>query len=246
MNQQQSKHHNLDSSITDDEIDLIELFKTLWSQKKLIITITSVCILITGIYSIVAPKEYKAQTSFFMTSSNNNASRSLMGYASILGINTPSNIESLIKNILKSNSIKTTVAHAFRTHYDQKIQTAIQNNKLPNKKRYINNYILGHLKLHKQFNFSVNKTHLFELTYYATDPQLTKKVLDTYLDQIIQYNYNLELSAEKNIITIVDPPQVPLGPFKPKLKLNILLASILGLFSSSIFIIVRHAIKHTK
>jgi uncharacterized protein involved in exopolysaccharide biosynthesis len=242
MNKHNIDHPLIDNPINDDEIDLIDLFKTLWSHKKGIIITTAVCVLIAGIYSKVAPKEYKARTSFFMTSSDQPSS-SLMGYAAMLGVGSPSNIESLIKNVLESESIKITVSQKFKPYYINKIQTAIKKNKLRNKDQHINSFIIGQLKLRKNFSFSVNKNNLFELTYHAKDPKLTKQILDTYLDQIIQYNYNLELSAEKNIITVIDSPQIPLGPFKPNLKLNIVLAFILGLFSSSIFVLIKHSIK---
>ncbi len=242
MNKHNTEHPLLDPSINDDEIDLIDLFKTSWSYKKGIIITTIVCVLIAGIYSKVAPKEYKARTSFFMTSSDQPSS-SLMGYASMLGVSTPSNLESLIKNVLESESIKITVSQKFKRYYLKKIQTAIKENKLPNEDRHITSFIIEQLKLHKKFSFSVNKNNLFELTYHAKDPELTKQILDTYLEQIIQYNYNLELSSEKKIITVIDSPQIPLEPFKPNLKLNIVLAFILGLFSSSIFILIKHSIR---
>ena len=242
MNNHNTEHSLIDPSINDDEIDLIDLFKTLWSYKKSIIITTLTCVLVAGIYSKVTPKEYKARTSFFMTS-NDQPSSSLMGYAAMLGVSSPSNIESLIKNVLESASIKITVSQKFKPYYLKKIQTAIKKNKLRNEDRHIESFIIGQLKLHKNFSFSVNKNNLFELTYHAKNPKLTKQVLDTYLDQIIQYNYNLELSAEKNIITVIDAPQIPLKPFKPNLKLNVALAFILGLFSSSIFVLIKHSIK---
>lgn len=228
------------SIIDDDEIDLLELIQTLWAKKVLIIAITTCFIILAGIHTKLTPYEYKSETTFFMASSEQ-APQGIMGYAAMLGVGTPSNIEGLIKNVLGSYSIKANIAKHYEHHFKTKIATAINEKKLKNSPPYIESFIIGTLKLNKKFTFSVDKNNLFKLTYSSTDKTLSRDILNTYLDLIVEYNKNLELSAEKNIITIIDAPRIPLAPFKPNLKLNVILGFILGLFSSCIYVLVRSA-----
>jgi LPS O-antigen subunit length determinant protein (WzzB/FepE family) len=46
--------------VYDDEIDLKELFSVLWAAKKLIITITSIFAIVSVIYALSLPNQYKA------------------------------------------------------------------------------------------------------------------------------------------------------------------------------------------
>jgi len=54
------------STVPDDEIDLRELFYTLWQNKRLIFLITLISIIIAGIISVFSPKQYKSTASFFI------------------------------------------------------------------------------------------------------------------------------------------------------------------------------------
>tara|TARA_Y100001968_G_C19403298_1_gene742212 strand:+ start:11 stop:757 length:747 start_codon:yes stop_codon:yes gene_type:complete len=223
----------------DDEIDLIELFKTLWHNKTIIISVTIICIFFAGIISIVFPKQYKSTASFFITESDK-PSNTLMGYASILGVNSPSNIESLLQNVLDSYSIKLNIAKQFESDFKNSINEYIQKNPNHNTQEYILDYIIhSKLQLHKNFNFSIDKNNLFQLSYISNNKTLSQKILNTYLSQIIAYNESLELSAEKDLITIIDPPKIPLKKHTPNTILNLLLGLILGFFSSSFFILIK-------
>jgi uncharacterized protein involved in exopolysaccharide biosynthesis len=50
--------------IQEDEIDLRELFKTLWDRKKFIIIFTSLVTILAIIYALMAPKVYEARAIF--------------------------------------------------------------------------------------------------------------------------------------------------------------------------------------
>ena len=70
-----------------DEIDLIELLKTLWSERKQIITITLAFLLIGVISAILSPIVYTSTTTFINSQSESSGSSSLSGVASLVGIN---------------------------------------------------------------------------------------------------------------------------------------------------------------
>ena len=61
-------------------------------------------------------------------------------------------------------------------------------------------------------------------------------ILNTYIENIILFNETLELSAEKNILTIIDTPRTPQGAHKPNLIMNTLVSGIMGFFVSVILI----------
>ena len=71
-----------------DEIDLIELLKTLWSGKKLIIKITSFFVILGVVVSLYSPIVYTASSTFIPQSGQAGSGASgLSGVASLVGIN---------------------------------------------------------------------------------------------------------------------------------------------------------------
>lgn len=72
----------------EDEIDLIELLKSLWSGKKLIIKITSFFVILGIVVSLLSPIVYTASSTFIPQSSQAGSGASgLSGVASLVGIN---------------------------------------------------------------------------------------------------------------------------------------------------------------
>ena len=71
----------------EDEIDLIELLKSLWSGKKLIIKITSFFAVLGIVVSLLSPIVYTASSTFIPQSSQTGGGSSLSGVASLIGIN---------------------------------------------------------------------------------------------------------------------------------------------------------------
>ena len=71
----------------EDEIDLIELLKSLWSGKKLIAKITFFFGLLGIVVSLMSPIVYSASSTFIPQSSQTGGGSSLSGVASLVGIN---------------------------------------------------------------------------------------------------------------------------------------------------------------
>ena len=72
----------------EDEIDLIELLKSLWSGKKLIIKITSFFAILGVVASLMSPIAYTSSSTFIPQSSQaGSGASSLSGVASLVGIN---------------------------------------------------------------------------------------------------------------------------------------------------------------
>jgi len=71
-----------------DEIDLIELLKSLWSSKKLIAAITSFFVIVGIVVSLLSPIVYTASSTFIPQSGQTGSGASgLSGVASLIGIN---------------------------------------------------------------------------------------------------------------------------------------------------------------
>ena len=231
----------------DDEIDLIELFRPLWHHKTKIIIAVIIATGIALFISLLSAPLYKSRTSFFLRTPQSQ-SNALSGYASLLGISTggSSNVSNHIQNILDSTTIQHSVAEKLTPYYQHEINTAIQKKQLENNALFIRNFIIAKSKLSKRFNYEINPNSLFEMTFVSTDPKLSQTVLSIYLAEILDYNRNLELSAERNIITVIDAPSLPLGPFKPNIKLNMVLGAVLGFLGSCVAILIKAALTSNK
>ena len=70
-----------------DEINLIEIAKTIWNGKKLIFIISSFFVLIGIISALVSPIIYTSSTTFIPSSQEGSSGSSLSGVASLVGIN---------------------------------------------------------------------------------------------------------------------------------------------------------------
>ena len=70
----------------DDEIDLIQIIRTLWTSRFFIIK-TSIVFILVGIFiSLTSPIVYSASTTFIPQTSNTSGSSNLSGVASLVGI----------------------------------------------------------------------------------------------------------------------------------------------------------------
>ena len=223
-------------------LDFYSIIKTLWKKKLSIIGFVFLCVVISIIYSYSVQKVYKSEASFFVNSQNK-ASSSLMGYASVLGLNTPSNLENLIKNVLNSESMKIQLADRFKDKFKNQVQNAIKAGIIQDTSDHVATYVISLLGLRTQLSIQITKDNLFRLSYVSNDPQFCKDILDQFLALIMEFNDNLELSAEKNIITLVDPPRVPIDHFKPNKKMNVILAFGSSLIFACLFVLVLPGIK---
>ena len=78
--------------ITEDEIDLIALVKSLWISRKIIFKITSLFLILGVIVALLSPVVYTASSTFIPQSNSSGGSSSLSGVASLVGINLGGNI----------------------------------------------------------------------------------------------------------------------------------------------------------
>ena len=70
-----------------DEIDLIELLKTVWDGRKQVIIISFVFVLIGVAVALLSPVIYSSSTTFINSQTESNSPSGLSGVASLVGIN---------------------------------------------------------------------------------------------------------------------------------------------------------------
>ncbi|RAP31479.1 hypothetical protein DID76_02780 [Candidatus Marinamargulisbacteria bacterium SCGC AG-414-C22] len=216
----------------DDEINLIELFTLLWTKKLFILSMMLISIGIATIYITFAPKEYKSYTTFVIKSNNYSQ---ISAYSSILGMKQNS-IESTVLNLLKSNHIKERVTNSIKQQMIEK-----KNNKESKNITEINN-IIKNLYLDKNIKVKKNiENNLTILSYINKNKKISALIIEEYLKQLSLLNATLNITANKELITIIDPVKEPLHPFRPKKKLALII-SILGSFIfSSMFVFFKEA-----
>ncbi len=243
-------HNYQDYAMQDDEIDLIELFKTIMAGWKIWVSTTIVAIISAFIYNIYAPPLYEASMSFFIPASNSGSS-ALRSYAALLGSSTPSNIEDQLLAIAESQRIRLSVTERIAQQYPEPFQVFENNYEKKQEKKLapelrLRTFASSVLKLEKTFNASKSKTGLFQLKYEYRDPALAKSVVETYLSNLSEIYQELELSSEREIIKVLDAPQVSSQPVKPKKALNLALALVGGGGIGVLIVLVRMGFTNSK
>jgi len=71
----------------DDEIDIIQIIKTIWISKKFIVTISAFFVFVGLVVALTSPIVYTSSSTFILSGSNDDKSSSLGGVASLVGIN---------------------------------------------------------------------------------------------------------------------------------------------------------------
>lgn len=112
------------------EIDLLELARKLWDNKKFIVKVTLIGVVVGLVIAFSIPKEYTSSVSFTITKSNKSTSGNMGALASLAGINL--NIQSsedfspeLYPNIINSTSFVQGILGIKVEDKSQKIDTTL-------------------------------------------------------------------------------------------------------------------------
>jgi uncharacterized protein involved in exopolysaccharide biosynthesis len=194
------------STHTDaDDISIVELIRVVLRRKFIILGIILIALIGTFTYNQLTAPLYQSKVSFFLATPNATPS-ALSSYTKLLG-GSSGDIENYIEAIIESKKIKSNVTNS--------IKTTLPNANSP-------------LKLHKNLQFKKNKLGIFEIKFKHTNPEVTKMVVDEYVNNISLLNQQLNLSAKKDLITILDESSFPKEPKYPKKGFNLILAFILS------------------
>lgn len=245
MNEKPHHKYALIDNTIDDEIDLVELFVNLFSKRTLIAKITVVFIFLTILFAVLKPKYYETNAQFFLNESN----ASLGQYASLLGVQQD-DTASIMLAFFKSDLLKREVSNQFYKELidpevykklSLKSKSLIQENKYLNQDQVLNSLLLDTtaviLNLRDHIALSKQKSG-FQITYKSKDAKLGLKVVQAYLDSIKSFITQEELTFQKKIFVLVEPPTLQLFKKKPNLKLFVVLGAFVGFFLSCVGILL--------
>jgi uncharacterized protein involved in exopolysaccharide biosynthesis len=221
-----------------EEINLLDYIKIAFNYRVFLVFFVGICLCGTFIYNQFTPKVYTVRTTFFLPIESENSGSALLGYAQMFGASLPSNLGDYVKVLIESNRIKERVLKDLRIT----LKTKVQIDNINKAKKY--------LALRKSVGISEDKVGIFELSVDHCEPQIALEVAQSYLKNILLLNQELEISAKKEIITILDEPLLPIDPSKPRKLLNLIisifLSGIIGIFTVLIYDYIKKGLKTIK
>ena len=231
---------SLESLNEGDEVDLISQIKLLWENRKIVFLFVVVGILGALIYSTILPKEYKVKSTFLLPQSEAGGAGlgALQGYAEMLGVGTPANLDAYILSIIKSKRIQLMISDQFQDTFSAEIQEKKMKSSTPFSEHqaltFISKKLLG---LEKNISIYKDKNNLFLLSYSYKDPEIAYRVVQKYLVALRFLNQDLGIVAKKKIIIVLDKAQIPLDHYKPRRMFNLAIG-IGGMGFLSVFFIL--------
>jgi len=185
----------------DDEIDLLELWNTIWSQKFIIISITAIITSLAIAYALALPKVYQAEVKLLPPLSSDIQSIQLREVAD-LGIAIPS-IDSLYANYLESLSVSEVMSR-FVSH--QTIKDFYQSEKNLTHEQLLNrvdhSLAINQPTEPKEKMLFISKEA--SITFQEQDPGFTVSALNTFIKTTGQYTndqvrQSLKISINENL-----------------------------------------------
>jgi capsular polysaccharide biosynthesis protein len=200
MNKIQNQH------TSEDEIDLIELFKKVYDEKKLILKVSLFAIVFGIVYALFQPNEFTSSTTFIpqLSSGVKKGGSSLSGLASLAGIN----IGSMESSSDFPPTLYPQVVNGVPFRVELLSNEIKFNNQLVSVKDYflLNNSSFSILETIKKYtiglpslilsSFKDKKEYTNESKIYS----ITKE--DQWLFQILENNLSLSINEKEGFITI--------------------------------------------
>lgn len=95
--------------------------------------------------------------------------------------------------------------------------------------------LLGRIESAVKIQFAAD-TDILTVEVQDGDPKLCAALANFYVEHLDALNEDLHMSTSKPIVQILDPAVVPLGPFKPDIRLNVSLAAAGSLVAAAFLI----------
>jgi len=202
--------------IEDDTIDLRAYLKLVLKYKYFLFFFIGLSLIGCLFFNHSAKSRYLVQTSFFLPSEE--ASGGLMGYAKLFGVANQSSIGDYLIFLVKSRKMRTKIEDSFDEDFK-------------------NDSTLD-LRLQKRLKITRDPSGLFLLQFQHENPLITYRVINACLQNLDTFNRELELSAQKNILIILDAPELPKKPSWPNKKINLIVTFISALFLGILIVFI--------
>ena len=174
----------------DDEIDLIELWNTIWRKRKFITYFTGTAVLLTVIISLFISNKYKAESTLLPVASGGGIMGDLAGMAALAGINVGGSSDNTAKVMVVANS---------RTVKEQVINELglikIIGEDIPAKRdpmQYTTEMFNKLLTV-----VSDKKTGVITIGFEWEDPELSAKIVNSYVQALQDVLETKALSIDK-------------------------------------------------
>ncbi len=178
------------TQIDEDEIDLVELWNTIWRRRKFISYFTGAAVLLTVIVSLLMTNIYRAESTLLPVAAGGGGLGDLAGMAALAGINVGGGGDNSTKVMVVANS---------RTVKEQVINELglikIIGEEIPDKRDPMQYTIEKFDELLTVT--SDKKTGLITIGFEWEDPELSAKIVNTYTKAVQDVLESKALSIEK-------------------------------------------------
>lgn len=169
------------------EMDIFEYLRMIYKKRWAVLVIVIAAMLFTGVSSIRQPEMYEASATFFPLSMNYNVQPD--GFM----LKPQLDIKDMIVSILKSRSMA------------GRIVEQLELKKLWNTK-YASD---ASMALRSSIAVTFEQNGAIRLSVYSTQPELTAKIANAYVDNLEYFNAQLNITAQKQIVQVIDRAVVP-------------------------------------
>lgn len=203
-----SDNMNLDKNIeikencfvNENEIDLYEIIKLMWINRKLFIWITSVCTIIGVIYALLATPYFRSTSTLYQAGVDQQKSRyaglaSALGMGNILGNQTSFSI----KDVVFSNKIlEQVIYNRWKTdQFGEEKVNLIEYWQIEGRSDSKNRF-LAIKRLKTLLNFSISEeTGLITISVLSKEPLLASDIVNFITDKVNQYILKEQNTATK-------------------------------------------------
>ncbi len=163
----------------DDEIDLLELWQTIWQNKFFIIIFCSIIVVVTAVKSLMMDNIYKSESTIMPISSKSGGLSAYAGLAAMAGINIPvggGDDSTKIEAVLKSRTIKERVIK------ELDLIKILNEKPIPEKRDPL---LFTLEKLDKMISINTDKkTGVINLGVEHKDPKLAQKIANSMISNL--------------------------------------------------------------
>lgn len=186
----------------EDEIDLLELIKVLWKNRKLIIIVTFVITILSGVVVFMKPRQYSAELTFTSEVSKKGGLASLAGSLSPLaafagGSGTEMGVD--FKILMESRSFRedivkrnTLLEYYKNMNRKKKNNKPVTNGKKEVTVRDVEKWLCGVVTINKD-----DKTGVYSIKVMMKDKEKVAQIAQMYYDELKIYLRDKRMSKAK-------------------------------------------------
>lgn len=220
-------------------LKLSDILSILAKRKILYVTVLGAFLVGTWFFTKQIPKQYRATTTFFIKQDQGQAGGAFGAYSQLFGGRKSDNMSNYIYMLAKSRRMQGLIVLDLTPQFKSELDKAIKNGKIEDTFESKQQYLIhGLLKLPEALTLNQSDTGEFIASFQNENPDILPIVLNCFVKKIADLNRELDLSPQRELITILDTPLTPKSPSYPNMKLNLMMAFVIGNFFAILFILL--------